>query len=155
MASGSRRRSRVRIEVGSRVKICLDKRSNLLFDMGLQNTDGSCLKNVWMHGTVTKKMSNYYALQLPAAEDTLTIPAEQVFALKDEEAPRNLHVVMDGNVKTVCGLQLPANSVPKDYYYDVSEAQNIVQENAVSATQTITAPSAAIANSTTTEVDQV
>ena len=116
-------RSRVRLGIGSRAKVCMDNNSDILEDMGICGPDGVPLKNTWMHGTVVAKSANYFTIKLPAAEETMDFPKEKVIATNKDEDPPPAYVLFPTKVKKVFGLQLPENKWPEDYYADFAEAR--------------------------------
>ena len=132
-------RSRVRIEIGSRAKVCMDNNGDVLEDMGIIGPDGAPLKNTWMYGTVVAKSRNYFTLKLPAAEQNMVFPKEKVLGLNNEEDPPPTYVLFPTKVKKVFGLQLPKNIWSEDYYKHFAEARRQFVNKAKKANSSTTA----------------
>ena len=135
----------MRVECGSRVKVRMDNRHELLRDMGIVGPGGTPLKDTWMFGTVTSKSCNYFTVKLPAAEESLVVPKEQVLALTDEPDPPDVYVLFPNKVKIVRGLQLQHNFWPKDYFEKKEDAQNALKKALGKSKKGATAKAAAVA----------
>ena len=120
MSRGQRRR--VRVDVGSRVMICADSMPDILADMALVDKDDNILKGVQMFGTVKSKTVNHFAVELPAAEETIQFLKEKVTCVESKKKVPVMYVLHDNNIKTLEGLQLPPGFVPKDYFPSFDEA---------------------------------
>ena len=127
MSRGHRRRTRV--DVGSRVMICADIIPHILEDMALVGLDGNILKDVWMFGTVKSRTVNYFEVELPAAEETISFAKEKVKCAAETENVPIMYVVMGCKVEALHGLRLPPGFIPKDYYYSFDEAKAAVQKS--------------------------
>ena len=137
-------RARVRIECGSRVKVRMDNRHELLRDMGIVGPGGTPLRDTWMFGTVTSKSCNYFTVKLSAAEEILVVPKEQVVTFTDEPNPPDVYVLFPKKVKIVRGLQLQHNFCPKDYYEKKEDAQNALKKALGKSKKGVTAEAAAV-----------
>ena len=136
----ARTRARVRIDIGSRVKVCVNKQTELLLDMGLTAPDGNPLQDIWMFGTVESKAANYYTLNLPAAEESVIFPKEQVIALTNNEPdPPDVYVLFPTEVKTVPGLLLK-NFWPTDYFEHLEDAQKSLRKKVENGDSVATGP---------------
>ena len=81
--------------------------------MGIVGPGDTPLRDIWMFDTVASKSCNYFTVKLPAAEESIVVPKEQVLALTDEPDPPDVYVLFPHKeVKTVCGLQLQHNFWP-------------------------------------------
>ena len=60
----------------------------------------------------------------------MSFPKEKVFLLKRGEGCARMYVVFDDKVKTLKGLQLPPDFMPKDYYVSFAKANEQAKKNA-------------------------
>ena len=76
-----------------------------------------------MYGQIQSISKNYCDVQLPAAEEVLSLPKEKVL-LTQEADPKPYYVKFDDNtIKIVRGLKLNAGYYPVDYFPSKKEAQ--------------------------------
>ena len=122
MSRGQRRRARV--DVGSHVMICADSMPDILADMALVDKDDNILKGVQMFGTVKSKTVNHFAVELPAAEETIQFLKEKVTCVESKKRVPVMYVLHDNNIKTLEGLQLPPGFVPKDFFPRLTRQTN-------------------------------
>ena len=76
MSNGQRRAQRV--QVGSRVKVCMDRYDWLLEDMAIWDSEQRVLKDVYMYGIVKVKTHTHVHVELPATEQQFKVPLDRV-----------------------------------------------------------------------------
>ena len=121
------RRRRCDLQIGVRVKVCVDERTELLNDMGILGPDKKTLKNVWMYGTVKSQTANHWNVQLPAAEECLPLLKGTVALVSNDYRCPSLYVLFGDHIKTVTGLQFADGFLPADYFDSMEDAKTALQ----------------------------
>ena len=125
MSNGQRRAQRV--QVGSRVKVCMDRYDWLLEDMAIWDSEQRVLKDVYMYGIVKAKTRTHVHVELPAAEQQFQIPLERVCRAERKDLCPPTFVLFDKEIKVVHGLKIPAQHIPDDYFSTRADAERAVQ----------------------------
>ena len=121
-------RSKSRLKVGARVKVCVDHHTDILADMGLFGPGRNLLNDVWMFGTITATHPSTCTIDLPAAECKLSFKKEAVFLVKKDEQFPVVYVLFGERIQAVVGIQWSDALLPEDYYHTEQEAIDAVEE---------------------------